>query len=262
MELLTSSGTATESAGAADENSSAVWGPVATLLWGVLIAIVFLVAQIFAAVIYIVATMRELPRDKVHAVLAGLKFDGMFLSLCTFATLLVCTPLIVGIAKLKRGSKLTDYLGLTVPRPRQFLQWSLITSVFCGLTDLILSLLHQQTVSDFMLKAYGSTNPRWILWLALTVGAPISEEIFFRGFIFKGLAVSHLRWYGATVVTSVFWAAIHVQYDWYGISAIFSLGLVLGIARAMTNSTLLTIWLHCLVNVLATAETAIALRQM
>src|SRR5437762_932541 len=117
MELLTSSGTATESAGAADENSSAVWGPVATLLWGVLIAIVFLVAQIFAAVIYIVATMRELPRDKVHAVLAGLKFDGMFLSLCTFATLLVCTPLIVGIAKLKRGSKLTDYLGLTVPRP-------------------------------------------------------------------------------------------------------------------------------------------------
>jgi membrane protease YdiL (CAAX protease family) len=43
---------------------------------------------------------------------------------------------------------------------------------------------------------------------------------------------------------------------------IFAFGLILGAVRTMTNSTLLTIWLHCIVNVLALAETAIAFRQM
>lgn len=245
-----------------DQHSSAVWGPVATLLWALVIAIVFLIVQIFVTIIYAVATMSDVPQAKAKAALRGLEFDGTFLSVGACATLLVCVPLILGLAKLKSGSKLKDYLGLVVPRPRQFLVWSLITSAFCVLTDLILWLLDQPTVLEFMLKAYASAHPRWLLWLALAVCAPVFEEICFRGFLFKGLAASRLRWQGATVVTSVFWAAIHVQYDWYGISTIFALGLVFGTARAMTNSTLLTMWLHCLVNVLATAQTAIALRQI
>jgi CAAX protease family protein len=112
------------------------------------------------------------------------------------------------------------------------------------------------------LRRVVSTNPRWVLWLAGAVAAPITEEIFFRGFLFKGLAASRLRWYGAAVITSLLWAASHSQYDWYGIFAIFAFGLILGTVRAMTNSTLLTIWLHGLVNVLALAEMAIALGQI
>lgn len=245
-----------------DQESFAVWGPVATILWTVLIAIVFLVAQIIVTIIYALGTMLDLPRDRTNAALADLQFDGTFLSLCTFATLLVCVPLIIGVAKLKRGSKLKDYLGLKMPRLGQLLRWSLIASAFCGLTDLILWLLGQAIVPEVMLKAYGSANPRWLLWLALAVAAPVFEEIAFRGFIFKGLAASRLHWQGATVVTSVLWAAIHIQYDWYGISTIFALGLVFGTARAMTNSTLLTMWLHCLVNILATAEVATMVRQI
>ncbi len=110
--------------------------------------------------------------------------------------------------------------------------------------------------------AYESANPRWVLWLAVAVAAPIFEETFFRGFLFAGLAASRLHWYGATIITSALWAVIHQQYDWYRISVIFAFGLILGTVRAMTNSTLLTIWLHGLVNVVAIAETAIALRQL
>jgi CAAX protease family protein len=207
-------------------------------------------------------TMRHLDRAQAEAAFRSLKFDGTEMSFSTFATLLVCVPVIGGIAKLKRDSDLKDYLGLKVPPLRQVLQWSLITSVYCGLTGLILSLLPRETASDFFFKAYGSANPRWVLWLAVVVAAPIFEELFFRGFLFTGLAASRLRWYGATVITSVLWAVIHRQYDWYEISVIFGFGLILGTVRAITNSTLLTIWLHCLVNVLATVGTAIALQQM
>jgi len=244
-----------------DQNRSAVWGPGATLLWTVVIALVFLVVQVLVATIYAIVTLRHLSRAEAEAALRGLPFDATFLFCCTFAGLLVCVPLIVGIVKLKRGSKPTDYLGLNLPRLRQLLRWSLILSVVSGLIGLTSSLLRQPT-PEFMLKVYGSADSPWLLWLAVAVDAPVFEEICFRGFIFKGLAESRLRWYGATIITSVLWAAIHLQYGWYDLSTIIVLGLVLGTARAMTNSTLLTMWLHCLFNVLATVGMEITLRQI
>ena len=244
-----------------NQESPAVWGAVATLLWTVLIGIVFVGVQFLAGIVYAIVALLHVPRDKVEATLHGLKFDGLFLAVCTFATLLICGPVIVGIAKLKRGSKLKDYLGLKVPRVRQLLVWSLITVAAGTLVDLILSLLHEHKISEVMLKVYSSANPRWPLWLAIVVVAPIFEEIAFRGFIFKGLAASPLRWYGATLITAIVWAAVHLQYDWYEVSAIFALGLVFGAARALTNSILLTMWLHCLVNVVASVQIELMLRQ-
>jgi membrane protease YdiL (CAAX protease family) len=238
-----------------------VWGSLATLLWAVLIAIVFLVVQVFAAGLYILVTTGD-PGNQMAATLKNLEFDGTFLAYCTLASAVVCVPLIMGIARLKRGSNLKEYLGLKWPSLGATLRWSLITVALCLLNDAIFLALGRPIVPEFMLKSYASASPRWILWLALLVGAPIFEEICFRGFIFKGLAASRARWYGATIVTAMFWAAIHLQYGWFEIVSILGLGLLLGIARAMTGSTVLTIWLHSLINILATAQTVIALRQL
>ena len=239
----------------------AVWGLVATILWSVLIGVIFLVVQFFVLAVYILVTMGD-PGDQIAAVLRQLEFDGTFLSFATFANVLVCVPVIMGIAKLKRGSRLKDYLGLRWAPLGQVLRWSLITLVVCFLCDVFFLLLRQPIVPEFMLKAYGSASPRWLLWLAVNIGAPIFEEICFRGFLFKGLAASRLRWQGATVITAVLWAVIHQQYDWYGLAVVFALGLLLGVVRAKTHSTVLTMWLHCLINLVATAQVAFALRQM
>jgi membrane protease YdiL (CAAX protease family) len=226
-----------------------------------LIAIVFVAAQGLSLITYLLLIKRAPDRAAADAVVRSLGSDGTFLSLCTFTTLLVCVPLIMGIAKLKRGSKLRDYLELKWPPLKQVLRWTLITLGFCLLADGISLLLSQPLVPEFMLKAYRSASPRWLLWLALVIAAPIFEEICFRGFIFRGFAASRLRWQGATIITAALWAVIHLQYDWYLISVVFGLGLVLGTARAMTNSTLLTIWLHGLINALATAQVAFMLLQ-
>jgi membrane protease YdiL (CAAX protease family) len=50
---------------------------------------------------------------------------------------------------------------------------------------------------------------------------------------------------------------IHIQYDVYGIVEIFVLGLVLGAARVKTGSIILTMFLHFVCNLVATAEAAI-----
>jgi membrane protease YdiL (CAAX protease family) len=238
-----------------------VWGTVATILWSVVIAIIALVGQVLVTGIYLLSTIGN-PGDKLETALRSFESNGTYLSFCTFADLVVCVPLILGIVKLKRGANLNDYLGLKWPPLKEVLRWSLITLCFCLLLDAIFLLLRQPIVPEFMLKAYSSASPRWVLWLAVNIGAPIYEEICFRGFLFKGLAASRLRWQGATVISAVLWAIIHQQYDWYGIAAVFALGLLLGTARGITNSTLLTMWLHCLINLVATAQVAIVLRQL
>lgn len=238
-----------------------MWGPVVTILWSILIGIAFLAVQFLTVAFYIFARIGD-PGAKMDAVLRGLEFDGTFIGVCSLASALVCVPVILSIIKLKGGSTLKDYLGLRQTGLRQVLQWSLITCAFCLLTDGFYLLLHRPIVPEFMLSAYRTASPRWILWLGLIIAAPIFEELCFRGFIFKGLAASRLRWVGATIITALLWAFIHMQYAWPEGVVIFGLGLVFGTARAKTGSTLLTIYLHALTNLLATVEAAFALRQL
>jgi membrane protease YdiL (CAAX protease family) len=241
-----------------DEKSYPVWGAFSTLGWSILIAIAFVVVQVLVTGAFLLRTNGD-PGDKMRAALEALKFNGTFLALCTFATCLVCTPLILGIVKLKRGATLKDYLGLRLPLLKSLLASSVIVLAVCFLSDAISRLLGKATLPEFMLKSYESASPRWLLWLALVVAAPVFEEICFRGFMFRGIAASRIGWRGATIVTAILWALIHLQYDWYETFIVFALGLVLGVARALTNSTILTIWLHGLINALATVQVAWAL---
>src|SRR5688572_6574288 len=159
-----------------DQNRPAIWGLVGTFLWGLLVAVVSVVAQIFALVIYLLLLVQPSDRMAVDAVVKNLGFDGTYLSLCTFATLLICVPLIIGIAKLKRGSRVADYLGLRWPPLKEALRWSIITLGYCLLFEGIV-LVWEPPMPEFMGKVYATASPRWLFCLAVIVAAPIGEEI-------------------------------------------------------------------------------------
>jgi membrane protease YdiL (CAAX protease family) len=237
----------------ADQVSPAIWGPVATVLWTVLIAVVALVVQLCTVFAYMLITVGY-PGDQTAAVIGQLAINRAVRSICTFATLLVLVPLVIGIVKLKRGSKVDDYLGLKWPPLKEALRWSIIALCYCLLFEAI-TLLWEPPVSEITVKTYATGSRGWLFWLALTIATPIHEEICFRGFLFKGLAASRLRWSGATLITAALWAAAHLQHNWFWMLYVFGGGLILGIVRAKTNSTLLTIWLHIIVNGLAAAKT-------
>jgi hypothetical protein len=95
-----------------------------------------------------------------------------------------------------------------------------------------------------------------LLWVAVALAAPLFEELFFRGFLFRGLCGSALGAAGAIVVTAALWALIHVQYDGYEIASIFAFGLVLGIARHRSGSTWTPIGMHALLNFIAMTQVA------
>jgi membrane protease YdiL (CAAX protease family) len=233
------------------------WGPQSTILWGVFIVALFIVTGVITVVLYVAFTIGKISPKQAPAVLMPLKYDGLLLSFSTFSSAVVCVLATVAIVKLRRGSNLREYLGLTLPSGREFFQWSSALVAYIALSDGFSLLLGRPVVTEFMSKTYSSLQSPWILWVALLVAAPVSEEAFFRGFLIKGLSASAFRWYGAVIVSSAAWAMIHIQYDVYGIVTILVLGLVLGVATVTTGSIILTMFLHFLCNLVATAEAAI-----
>jgi membrane protease YdiL (CAAX protease family) len=128
------------------------------------------------------------------------------------------------------------------------------------LSDVFTTLMGRPIVPDFMVDVYQTAGFVPFLWLALIVAAPLMEEVFFRRFLLAGFSRSKIGAPGAIVLTAALWAAIHSQYDFYGIATIFVFGLFLGYARLKTGSIYTTIILHAVMNLGATIQVAALLR--
>ena len=120
--------------------------------------------------------------------------------------------------------------------------------------------LGRDIVTPFQVDTYRSARDAGmlpLLWFALVIAAPVAEEIMFRGFLFRGWITSE-RWAipGILIISALF-AAIHIQYDWFGILQVFFIGLLFGLVRWRSGSTTLTILMHVFANFWATVETMI-----
>jgi membrane protease YdiL (CAAX protease family) len=95
-------------------------------------------------------------------------------------------------------------------------------------------------------------SPAWLmLFLAVVVGAPISEEMLFRGYLFSALASSWPRFLGGTLISSALWSVLHASYSWQGVTTIFALGLALSFVLWRTGSIWVTMSCHGLYNLAA-----------
>jgi CAAX protease family protein len=94
-------------------------------------------------------------------------------------------------------------------------------------------------------------GPNWPLAVAvLGIGAPLSEELLFRGFLLGALAQSPLGFWGAALVTTAFWTALHAGYTPVGLAEVFAIGLFLSWLLWRTGSLRVTIFCHGLYNLL------------
>lgn len=63
---------------------------------------------------------------------------------------------------------------------------------------------------------------------SVAIGAPLAEELIFRGQLFTALSASRLGVSGAILLTSAVWALLHFTEPWLSIGLIFVMGFVLG----------------------------------
>jgi hypothetical protein len=84
----------------------------------------------------------------------------------------------------------------------------------------------------------------WLILIAAGIGAPLAEELLFRGLIFGALRRSPLGFAGAAVITAASWALLHANYSVYGLAAIAFIGVYLAWLRERTGSLLTPMVCH------------------
>lgn len=228
-----------------------VWGLWATLGW---IVLALVLSQFIGAVVLIL-----LRPDAISAGMDALVKDGVVVTLSNIPAN-VLQVIILALAARRPGWSITEYLGLARPAARDAAAALWILVMFLLGYDALTYVLGRDIVTPFQLDTYRSAQSAGILplfWFALVIAAPVAEEIMFRGFLFRGWITSE-RWAipGILIISALF-AAIHIQYDWFGILQVFFIGLLLGLVRWRTGSTTLTILMHVLANLWATVETMI-----
>jgi membrane protease YdiL (CAAX protease family) len=234
------------------------WPLWPTIGFSIGIAGIALVAQIFAA-ITVVGIMMGVNGSIPDA--EQLAENGALLGVATCASAPVVVGLVFFLAWLRRGISLDDYLQLRWPSARTMLLWLGGLLGFVLVSDSLTFFLGRPVVPPFMVEAYNSAGLAMpFLMLGLLLGAPFAEEFLFRGFLFTGLQHSRLGTVGASIITSVVWAVIHLQYDWYGMLTLVVGGLFLAAARVKTGSLWTCVILHSVMNVIATTETILLVK--
>jgi CAAX protease family protein len=161
------------------------------------------------------------------------------------------------------GEDVLRYFALEVPR------WRDVTISVAGLvavialTDAVSFALGRDIVPPFQLEmlrtAQASGTQIWV-WFAAVVVAPVGEELLFRGFMFRGLVREPRDVLPGILAIALVWALLHyTEYDWYGVSQVFVIGVLFGYVRYYSGSTTLVILLHVLLNLESLLETVIAL---
>ncbi len=151
-----------------------------------------------------------------------------------------------------------DYLALRRTSWRNLLIGIVALIVLVASWDLLSRMLGRDISPGFMvevLKSAQADGALWLLVIAFAVAAPVTEELMVRGFLYRGWSQSALRPFGAIVLSSLVWTAMHAQYyDWFLFSEVMSIGLLLGYMRYRSNSTWLTIIMHGINNFAATLQ--------
>ena len=232
------------------------WGLLGTIAWGALGVCAWFAVQF--AVIMAVIVWRDMTAPGTVD-MHKMANDGFLLASVT----ILAAPAWIGVSFLAarlRGWTARDYLALVWPRRAELAFGIASVAGLLIAADLFTLLVGREVVPGFMREAYLSARNSGSLvlfFLAVVIVAPISEEVAFRGFLFRGLSASWLGVSGAIIATSAAWAAMHVQYDTFTLAQIFVIGLLLGWIRWASGSTLLTIMLHMLANLMACIQAAI-----
>jgi membrane protease YdiL (CAAX protease family) len=235
------------------ENSKPVqlprpWGPWATIGWSLVCILVIGVAQFAGLLIFVVfqfATNRSVTVETLAT-------NGNALVLATLLSTPATLGLIAFLVKV-RGYPARDYLALFQPTWRSVLIASGGMVILLVAIDLTSYLLGRPLVPVVMVDVYRTA---WLpaLLLAFIVLAPLAEETLFRGFLYQGIAATRAGPIVAIIVSTLAFALIHIQYDWYGVLGVAAIGLYLGVVRFRAGSLLLTMLIHAVGNLLATLE--------
>src|SRR5436305_8641816 len=192
------------------------WGLLATIAWGAAGVCAWFAVQ-FAVIIAFIAWRNATAPGSID--MERMANDGFLLAFVT----IMAAPAWIGVSVIAarlRGWRARDYLALIPPRRAEFVfGLACLLALLIG-ADVFTYLIGRDVVPGFMTESYKSARSSGSLvlfFIAVVIVAPVSEEVAFRGFLFRGLSASWLGISGTLIATSAAWAAMHVQYDTFNL---------------------------------------------
>ena len=229
------------------------WGFWGTVFWGLIVFAAMFVGQIAVVIFFVLKRGGAIDQA---AMIRAVASSGSAISLSVIAGL-PAVLLALWLAIHWTRISFTDYLAL------RWTSWRNVVIGVLGLValvagwDLLSRAIGKEVSPDFMIdvfKSARSDDAVWLLVLAFCAAAPMSEELFARGFLYRGLADLFLGVPGAILASSIVWTSLHLQYDWFFFGEVFCIGMWFGYIRYRSQSTWLTIVLHALNNSAAVVQ--------
>jgi hypothetical protein len=224
------------------------WGFWATAGFLLIVAAVYILSAVLLAVAFVISARP--PHESIPLYAKGLAADGLYIVLSLIVPGTACTPLLVYLARLRRGYGLTEYLGLKLPAPEELQRWVLVAVCFLACEILLTSHIVRPRASP-LVAAFQRPLLLPLVLVGMCVVAPVFEELLFRGFLFEGIWRSSLGPVGGVSLSALGWAALHFDRDVFHQISLFLFGLILGYARLRTSSTPLVIAMHAAYNLAA-----------
>ena len=234
-----------------------VWGAWATAAWSSAIALAFLATQ-GAVVLAVVARQAGDPGAPQGEELArSLTTDGTVVAWASILSALVCSAMIVMLARARPGMSLRRSIGWRRPNTADVAAGLSTAAVLVVVIEILEHVFVVASHEGWMRDVYVSGRGHLALWIGIVVAAPVFEELFFRGFLFEGLRRSALGDTGALLVTSGAFAALHAQYEVQVLPLVLLVGLALGWLRLRRDSLLAPMVAHATNNLVATVWVAL-----
>lgn len=230
-----------------------VWKFIGTSLWGLVLFGAMFAGQV-AVVAWFLLTSGEAIDGKT---LVSLSSNGRIISLSVIMGL-PAVLIALWVAIRWSRTSFADYLALRWPSWRMLAIGVGSLALLMVACEMVSRAAGRESAPGFMvevLKTARADGALWLLVIAFCVAAPVTEEFFARGFLYRGWSESFLRPAGAIILSSAVWTAMHLQYDWFFLGQVFAIGLLFGYLRYRSNSIWLTVILHGINNLAATVQT-------
>jgi uncharacterized protein len=234
-----------------------VWKFWGTALWGFFIFGGMFVGQVAVVAWFVLQQEGPIDLDALAAAVRVVVGRGLTISLSVITGLPAVLAALWVAIRITR-TPFSEYLALRRTSWANLLIGVVTLIVLVMGWDMLSRATGREVEPGFMgevLKSARADGALWLLVIAFCVAAPISEEFFARGFLYRGWSESFLGPAGAIVLSSMVWTGLHLQYDWYFLGEVFSIGLLLGYLRYRSGSTWLTTILHGLNNLAAVVQT-------
>jgi membrane protease YdiL (CAAX protease family) len=167
----------------------------------------------------------------------------------------------LGLAFARAYGPLPKILSLATPpgRPAAFLRTTgatlaAVVGIMAVYSVIAYTLFPDAVQKDLaVIQRLLSGVPIWLPILVLVIGAPLSEEIVFRGLMLGRLKETRLGFMGATVVSTLSWTLLHLSYTLVGLVDVFVAGLLFSWSLWRTKTLWVPITFHALYNAVVLA---------